>query len=342
MAPMSLPTRQLGKNGPQVTALGFGAMGLSAFYGTVESDEERFKVLDRAYELGEVFWDSSDIYADNEDLIGKWFKRTGKRSEIFLATKFAIHMKDGQMETNNSPEYIREAVEKSLKRLQTDYIDLYYCHRLDGKTPIEDVVSTMAELVKEGKIRNIGLSEASASSLRRANKVHQIAAHQIEYSPWTMDIESADTEVLKTTRELGITTVAYSPLGRGFLTGAYRSPKDFEEGDFRKHNPRFSEENFPKNLELVDKISAIAKKKGVTNGQLTLAWLLKQGEDVIPIPGTKKVKYLEENVGALKVDVTDQDDKEIREAIKAAEISGDRYHDSMMGGLLRDSPEKKN
>ncbi|CAF9923888.1 MAG: hypothetical protein GOMPHAMPRED_003477 [Gomphillus americanus] len=342
MAPPSLPTRQLGKNGPQVVALGFGAMGLSAFYGSVESDEERFKVLDRAYEIGATNWDSSDIYGDNEDLIGKWFQRTGKRKEIFLATKFAIALgKDGSHSVRNDSEYIRQAVEKSLRRLQTDYIDLYYCHRLDGKTPVEDIVTTMAELVKEGKIRHIGLSEASASSLRRANAIHQIAAHQIEYSPWTLEIESPSTEVLKVQRELGIATIAYSPLGRGFLTGAYKSRADFEEGDFRLHNPRFSEENFPKNLELVDKIQEIAKKKGATSGQLTLAWLLRQGQDIVPIPGTKKIKYLEENMGALKVEVTDEENKAIRKAIEAVNIVGDRYATDRLSALLRDTPEKK-
>ncbi|KAL9063670.1 MAG: hypothetical protein Q9161_009348 [Pseudevernia consocians] len=340
MAP-SLPTRQLGKNGPQVTALGFGAMGLSAFYGKPESDEDRFKILDKAYEMGERFWDSADVYMDSEDLIGKWFKRTGKRDDIFLATKFANTMKDGTMTVRSDPEYVKEACEKSLKRLGIPTIDLYYCHRLDGKTPVEKTVESMAQLKKEGKIKYLGLSEVSSASLRRAHAVHPISAVQIEYSPFTTDIESADIALLKTCRELGVATVAYSPLGRGMLTGAYKSPADFEEGDFRTHSPRFSEENFPKNLKLVDEINQIAKKKGCTPGQLTLAWLLAQGPDVIPIPGTKKIKYLEENIAALDVKLTSSENAEIRKAVESAEVHGQRYPEKMMGTLFADTPELK-
>jgi aryl-alcohol dehydrogenase-like predicted oxidoreductase len=359
MAPPQLPTRKLGKNGPEVTALGFGAMGLSAFYGAPESDEERFKVLDRAYELGERNWDSADVYMDNEDLIGKWFKRTGKRDEIFLATKFSNHFVDGQMVQRSDPEYVRRACEKSLQRLGIPTIDLYYCHRLDGKTPIEKTVEAMAQLKKyahslstiahlllpilirhrEGKIRYLGLSEVSSNSLRRACKVHHIDAVQIEYSPFTLDIESPEIALLKTCRELGVATVAYSPLGRGMLTGAYKSPADFEEGDFRKYAPRFSEENFPKNLKLADEIGAIAKKKGCTAGQLTLAWLLAQGDDIIPIPGTKKIKYLEENMKALEIKLTKEEEKEIRKAVEGAEVHGLRYPEGMAGKLFAESPE---
>ncbi|KAI9815130.1 MAG: hypothetical protein M1827_002973 [Pycnora praestabilis] len=338
MAP-TLPTRQLGKNGPHVTALGFGAMGLSAFYGTPESDEERFKVLDRAYEKGELNWDSADIYADNEDLIGKWFKRTGKRNEIFLATKFANRMNEkGEREIISSPEYVKEACAKSLKRLGIETIDLYYCHRLDGKTPVEKTVEAMAELKKEGKIKYLGLSEISSESLRRAHAVHPISAVQIEYSPFTMDIEDPKIGLLQTCRELGVATIAYSPLGRGFITGQYKSPKDFEEGDFRSFSPRFSEENFPKNLKLVDHISELAKKKGCTAGQLTLAWLMAQGNDIIPIPGTKKLKYLDENLGALDVKLTAEENKEIRQAIEKAEVHGERYPSAMMHTLFADTP----
>lgn len=339
MAPPQLPIRQLGKNGPEVTALGFGAMGLSAFYGKPESDEERFKILDKAYELGEHFWDSADIYMDNEDLIGKWFQRTGKRDEIFLATKFANVMKDGQMIQRSDPEYVAEACEKSLKRLGIPTIDLYYCHRLDGTTPVEKTVEAMAQLKKEGKIKYLGLSEVSSTSLRRAYKVHPISAVQIEYSPYATDIESPDIELLKTCRELGVATVAYAPLGRGMLTGAYKSPADFEEGDFRKFAPRFSEENFPKNLKLADEIGAIARKKNCTPGQLSLAWLMAQGEDIIPIPGTKKIKYLEENVGALKVELTEEENKEVRKAVEGAEIHGGRYPPAMAARLFSESPE---
>lgn len=339
MAPSQLPTRPLGKNGPQVTALGFGAMGLSAFYGKPESDEERLKLLDKAYDLGEHFWDSADVYMDSEDLIGKWFKRTGKRDDIFLATKFALITKDGQRSVRNDPEYVHEACEKSLKRLGIPTIDLYYCHRLDGTTPVEKTVEAMAQLKKEGKIKYLGLSEVSSNSLRRAHKIHPISAVQIEYSPYATDIESPDIELLKTCRELGVATVAYSPLGRGMLTGAYKSPADFEEGDFRRFAPRFSEENFSKNLKLADEIGALAKRKGCTAGQLTLAWLMAQGEDIIPIPGTKKIKYLEENVGALEVRLTEAEIREVRKAVEGAEVHGGRYPPAMAAGLFAESPE---
>ncbi|KAL8700539.1 MAG: hypothetical protein Q9201_005390 [Fulgogasparrea decipioides] len=334
-----LPTRQLGKNGPQVTALGFGAMGLSAFYGAPAPDEERFKVLDRAYELGETFWDSADIYLDSEDLIGKWFKRTNLRSSIFLATKFAYRIKpDGSREICTEPSYIKEACAKSLHRLGTNYIDLYYCHRVDGITPIEHTVQAMAELKEEGKIKYLGLSEISSETLRRAEKVCHIDAVQIEYSPFTMDIEDPAIGLLDTCRELGVAVVAYSPLGRGVLTGTIKSPADFEENDFRKNAPRFSEENFPKNLQLVDKLTEMAKKKGCTIGQLTLAWLMRQGEDIIPIPGTKKIKYLEENVGALEVKLSDEEDREIRQAVQRAEVHGERYPPAMALSLFADTP----
>jgi hypothetical protein len=341
MAPQ-LSTRKLGKNGPQVCALGFGAMGLSAFYGQPESDEQRFKVLDRAYELGETFWDSADIYQDNEDLLGKWFKRTGLRDQIFLATKFAnrfILLEGSQkLEIDSTPEYCKEACEKSLRRLGVKTIDLYYCHRVDMQTPIEKTIQAMVELKNEGKIKYLGLSEISSDTLRRACKVHHIDAVQIEYSPFAMDIEDPAIDLLKTCRELGVATVAYSPLGRGFVTGAYKSPDDFEEGDFRKHSPRFSKENFPKNLKLVDEIIKLAKKKGCTPGQLTLAWLMAQGEDIIPIPGTKKTKYLEENMGALNVKLTSAENKEIRDMVEKAEVHGSRYPEQMMATLFASTP----
>ena len=339
MASAILPTRPLGHNGPQVTALGFGAMGLSIAYGAPEADEQRMELLDRAYELGERFWDSADVYSDNEDLLGKWFTRTGKRHDIFLATKFAVVTKpDGSREVRSDPEYVKEACAKSLKRLGVDSIDLYYCHRVDQKTPIEKTVQAMKELKDEGKIKYLGLSEVSADTLRRAHAVHPISAVQIEYSPFTMDIEDPEIALLKTCRELGVATVAYSPLGRGFVTGQYKSPDDFEEGDFRKFVPRFSKENFPKNLALVDKLAAIAKNKDCTTGQLTLAWLMRQGEDIIPIPGTKKIKYLEENLGALDVKISDSEDKEIRKAIENAEVHGERYPEAMIPTLFASTP----
>lgn len=335
------PTRPLGASGPQVSALGFGAMGISAFYGATEPDESRFKILDKALSLGCTFWDSSDMYGDNEELLGKWFARNpGAREKIFLATKFAICIApDGSRTTRSDPEYVKQACEKSLKRLGVDCIDLYYCHRVDKKTPIEKTVRAMAELKNEGKIRYLGLSEVSAATLRRAHKVHPIAAVQIEYSPFTIDIESPETNLLATCRELGVATVAYSPLGRGMLTGQYKSPDDFEEGDFRKVAPRFSAENFPKNLKLVDTLKAIADRKECTPGQLTLAWLMRQGQDIIPIPGTKKEKYLVENWESLKVTLTDGEEKEVRKVVEEADVHGERYMSAMMGSVFADTPE---
>ncbi|KAK3079470.1 hypothetical protein LTS18_004786 [Coniosporium uncinatum] len=335
-ATSTLPTRKLGKNGPQITALGFGLMGLSAFYGKPLPDEERFKVLDAAYEAGELNWDSADMYGDNEDLLGKWFERNpGKRQNIFLATKFANKVNpDGSRAVDSSPEYCKEALEKSLKRLGLPYVDLYYCHRLNKETPIEDTVKAMKELQEEGKIKYIGLSECSSESLRRACKIVHVDAVQIEYSPFSLDIEDADIQLLKTCRELGVAVVAYSPIGRGMITGAIRSRDDFEEGDFRKMSPRFSEENFSKNLKLVDQIKEIAEKKGVTASQLTLAWLMAQGDDIIPIPGTTKVERLHENLEAMKIKLTAEEEQQIRKTCEEAEVHGSRYPEAMAGALF--------
>ncbi|KAF7931127.1 uncharacterized protein EAE97_009336 [Botrytis byssoidea] len=333
-----LPTRKLGRYGPEVVAQGFGTMGLSAFYGSTESDEERFKVLDRAYELGQTNWDTADMYADSEDLLGKWFKRTGKRDQIFLASKFAFKTNaDGTRTFDTSPEYVKAACAKSLQRLGVQTIDLYYCHRVDQKTPIEKTVEAMAELKREGKIRYLGLSEVSPKTILRAEKVHHIDAVQVEYSPFSLDIEQ--NEVLKTCRQLGIAIVAYSPLGRGFLTGQIKSRADFEPNDFRLSAPRFSQENFPKNLVLVKELTKIASEKGVTPGQLSLAWLAAQGDDIIPIPGTKKIKYLEENMEALHVQLSRQEEREIRTAIEKVQIGGARYPESMMAFAFGDTPE---
>ena len=281
------------------------------------------------------------MYGDNEELLGKWFARNpGAREKVFLATKFAICIApDGSRTTRSDPEYVKQACEKSLKRLGVDCIDLYYCHRVDRKTPIEKTVRAMAELKNEGKIRYLGLSEVSAATLRRAHKVHPIAAVQIEYSPFSIDIESPETNFLATCRELGVATVAYSPLGRGMLTGQYKSPDDLEEGDFRKAAPRFSAENFPKNLKLVDTLKAIADRKECTPGQLTLAWLMRQGQDIIPIPGTKKEKYLVENWESLKVTLTDGEEKEVRKVVEEADVHGERYRSAMMGSVFADTPE---
>ncbi|KAH0566298.1 hypothetical protein GP486_000298 [Trichoglossum hirsutum] len=274
-------------------------------------------------------------------MIGEWFKRTGKRDQVFLATKFGAVWNGREVVMRSDPEYVRQACGKSLKRLGVDYIDLYYMHRTDKKTPIEETVRAMVELKNEGKIKYLGLSEVSAETLRRACTVHHIAAVQVEYSPFTIDIEDPQVGLLKACRELGVAVVAYSPLARGFITGRYRSPDDFGEGDFRRAVPRYSPENFPKNLKLVDQFADLAKKKGCTPGQLCLAWLLAQGDEIIPIPGTKKIKYLEENLGALNVKLTLEEKAVIRLAVDAAEVHGDRYDASMMGSLLADTPPLK-
>lgn len=336
MAP-NLPTRRIGD--ADVTAIGFGAMGLSAFYGKPLPDEERLKLLDAVYENGCRFWDTADVYGDNEELIGKWLARTGKRSEIFLATKFgyAPHRKTG---VDGSPEHMRESFETSLRRLGTDYVDLYYLHRPDPEVPIEVTVSAMAELVKEGKVRYLGLSECSAATLRRAHAVHPIAAYQVEYSPFTLDIEEDKVGLFKTCQELGIAIVAYSPLGRGLLTGQYKSPDDFAEDDFRRLVPRYSKENFPNILKIADGLRRIGEKYGATAGQVALAWLLAQADNVIPIPGTTKEKYLKENLGALNIKLTPEDVDEVRKVAQAADAArGSRYPDAAMAVILGDTPE---
>ncbi|KAK3934692.1 NADP-dependent oxidoreductase domain-containing protein [Diplogelasinospora grovesii] len=329
--PVSLPTRRLGNNGPQISAVGLGLMGLSLAYGTIGSDEERFAILDRAWELGCTNWDTSDMYGDSEELLGKWFRlHPERRADIFLASKFGIKggvKEDGSVEfgVDTTPEYARQACERSLKRLGVDSVDLYYIHRLDPHTPVEKAMQVLAELKKEGKIKAIGMSECSSASVRRAYKIAPVDAVQVEYNPWQLDIENeTGTNLLATCRELGITVFAYSPLGRGFLTGQIRSLADFEPEDFRRMIPRFSEENFPKNLQLVDKFQSMAAKKGCTSSQLALAWLMAQGEDIIPIPGTKKIKYLEENISALKIVLTSEEEGEIRAEIEKIEVAGHR------------------
>ncbi|RFU77506.1 aldo keto reductase [Trichoderma arundinaceum] len=342
MATTKIPAKALGRNGPLVSTIGFGAMGLSASYGSGGSDEDRFRVLDRAHELGSTFWDTADVYGDNEELIGKWFKRTGKRDDIFLATKCGgVFGASGSASIRSDPEYVRQACDKSLQLLGVSHIDLFYLHRLDKETPVELTVNALAglkELVYKGKIRHLGLCEVSAATLRRAHAVHPITAIQVEYSPFSVEIEKQQTELLNTARELGIAVVAYSPLGRGMLTGQIKSPDDFAEDDFRKSLPRFSKENFPKNLALVEKIGTIAASKGVMPGQLTLAWLLAQGSDIFPIPGTKKIKYLEENLGAVSVALTRDEEAEIRKAIDETEVIGGRYSDVLSDHLFADTP----
>lgn len=306
------------------------------------SDEERFAILDRAWELGCTFWDSSDRYGDSEVLIGKWFKmHPERRGDIFLATKFAITMPTGGFDSigiDSSPEYCRQACEQSLQKLGIDCIDLYYIHRLDEKTPIEKTIQEMVRLKSEGKIKHFGISECSSTSLRRAHAVHRIAAVQVEYNPWDLAIENDDgTNLLATCRELGVATVAYSPLGRGILTGQVRSKDDFPQDDFRRLLERFNEDNFPKNLEIVDKLAEIAKAKHATPGQLALAWLMKQGDDIIPIPGTKRIKYLEENVGAARVQITDEEEKEIRRKVDEAGVRGARTPQGLLN-VFADTP----
>ncbi|CAB4440579.1 unnamed protein product [Rhizophagus irregularis] len=321
--------RELGKTGVKISAIGLGCMGMSEFYGSAD-EQENINVLNRAIDLGSTFWDTSDIYGNgaNEILLSKVLK--DKRDKVFLCTKFgSLRNSNGAfIGVSGKPEYVRQACEKSLKRLGVDYIDLYYQHRMDPNTPIEDTVGALAELVKEGKVKYIGLSECSAETLRRAHKVHPIAAIQMEYSPWTIDIEK--NGIMEACRELGVTIVAYSPLGRGFLTGKYKSIDDFEPDDFRRAVPRFQGENFNKNLEIVRKFDEFANEKGVSPSQLCLAWVLAQGDNIVAIPGTKKIKYLEENFEAAKIHLTPEELSEIRQIINSIEIIGARYQGEHM------------
>jgi aryl-alcohol dehydrogenase-like predicted oxidoreductase len=339
---MPYPQRTIGTT--QVSALGLGCMGMSFGYTSFGGydDTASAEVLTRAADLGINFWDTSDIYGPftNEDLIGKWFKDTGRRDEIFLASKFGNVFEGGKMVVRGNKKYVKEACEASLKRLGTDRIDLYYQHRVDEGVPIEETVAAMVELKEEGKIRYLGLSECSARTLRRAHKVHPIAAVQMEYSPFALEIESEQTDFLRTARELGVKIVAYSPLGRGFLTNTIKSREDLDPSDSRFNHPRFSEQHFGDNLKLVSKIAELAKKKDVTTGQLVLAWVLAQGEDFIPIPGTKRVKYLEENAAAVHVQLTKEEVKELRSEIeKVGGSKGERYPAAMMAKCFGDSPE---
>ena len=316
--------RRLGRDGPEVSAIGLGCMGMSEFYGA-GSDDESIATIHHALDRGVTFLDTADMYGPfkNEELVGRAIR--DRRDQVFLATKFGnVRGQGGEFfGVRGDPEYVRSACEASLKRLGVETIDLYYQHRVDPNVPIEDTVGAMARLKAEGKIRFLGLSEAAPRTIRRANEVHPITAVQTELSLWSRD---AEAEVLPTVRELGIGYVAYSPLGRGFLSGRFQSPADFPEDDFRKNHPRFQGENFEKNIQLVHELEAMAREKDCTTAQLALAWVLSQGEDIVPIPGTKHVKYLDENIGALEVKLSQQDLERLDEILPPGAASGERYH----------------
>ncbi|EED15845.1 aldo-keto reductase (AKR13), putative [Talaromyces stipitatus ATCC 10500] len=333
----------LGKNGPLVPALGFGLMGMSQpHYGVLPSDEGRFALLDRAVEIGATFWDTADQYGDNEELLGKWFKQTGKRQEIFLATKFGYVQHSKAYETDSSAAYCKESCAKSLERLGVDTIDLYYLHSANFETPIEETMRALVELQAEGKIKHIGLSMISSTTLRRACKVAPVAAVQTEYSVFSREIEgTAGTDLLAACRELGVAVVVATPLGRGLITDAFSKGEAIADGpDIRPVAiPRFMAENAPTNTATVNQFKAFADKKGCTVAQLALAWLLKRGEDIFPIPGTKKIKYLEENWAAQDVSLSDEEEAEIDSFLESATIVGGTVPPQFASYIFKDTKE---
>jgi aryl-alcohol dehydrogenase-like predicted oxidoreductase len=322
--------RTLGGQGLVVSALGLGCMGMSQSYGSGD-DQESVATIHRALDLGMTFLDTADVYGPytNERLVGRAI--AGRREEVVLATKFGNQrLDDGRRVVNGKPDYVRQACDASLERLGVDHIDLYYQHRVDRSVPVEDTWGAMAELVQAGKVRHLGISEAAPATVRRAHAVHPVSAGQYEWSLFTRDLED---EVLPALRELGIGVVAYSPLGRGFLSGRITSPDDFGEDDFRRNHPRFTGENFARNLELVDRVRELAASKGATPSQLAIAWVLAQGDDVVPIPGTKRRSYLEENLGALDVELTPEDLAAIEEVTPRGSVAGARYNPEMMANV---------